>query len=61
LDVAVSKDQLSLLNPSVLDTITGYIKEDTKGEGARKCLPAQRLYMIDGNILSWCVVLNSPE
>jgi hypothetical protein len=35
--------------------------EDTKGEGARKRLPTRRLNMIDGNISSWCLVLNSPE
>eukprot|EP00957_Ditylum_brightwellii_P047407 3600847-Ditylum_brightwellii.AAC.1 len=35
--------------------------EDTKGEGARKHLPARRLNMIDGCISSWLSVLNSRE
>ena len=61
LDAAVSSDQVRLLNPTTLDTITGYIMEDTKGEGARKCLPARRLNMIHTCISSWCSVLNSKD
>ena len=61
LDIAVSPDQCRLLNPNTLDTITGYIMEDTKGEGAKKRLPARRLNMIDGCISSWSSVLNSSE
>ncbi len=35
--------------------------EDTKGEGAKKRLPARRLNMIDSCISSWSSVLNSSE
>lgn len=61
LDAAVSSVQACLLNPTTLDTITGYIMEDTKGEGARRRLPARRLNMIDACISSWCSVLNSKD
>eukprot|EP00957_Ditylum_brightwellii_P063720 4835760-Ditylum_brightwellii.AAC.1 len=50
LDAAISSDQARLLNPTRLDTITGDIMEDTKGEGARQHLPARRLNMIDACI-----------
>eukprot|EP00957_Ditylum_brightwellii_P101843 7761962-Ditylum_brightwellii.AAC.1 len=33
--------------------------EDTKGEGAKRHLPAWHLNMIDGCISSWCSILNS--
>ena len=39
LDVEVTKDQARLLNPTVLDTITGYILEDSTGKKAKLKLP----------------------
>ena len=38
LSAEVSADQHNLLNPSVLDTITGFILKDAQGEGAKKRL-----------------------
>ena len=61
LDAEVSKDQQELLNPSVHDSIVGFIIKDSKGEGARKRLPQRRLNMMDGGISSYCCVLNSEE
>ena len=61
LDVEVTADQQRLLNPSVLDTITGFIIKDSQGEGAKKRLPQRRLNMIDGLVSSHCCVLNSAE
>ena len=61
LDIICTEEQERLLNPSVLDTIAGFIMEDTKGEGAKRRLPARRLNMIDGCISSWCSILNSTD
>ena len=56
-----SSDQQTLLNPSVLDTVIGYIMHDSQGEGAKKRLPQRRLNFIDGMVSSHCSVLNSPH
>ena len=61
LDVHVPQEQHRLFNPQVVDTITGFIMQDAKGEVARLRLPARLLNVIDGNISSWCSVLNSRE
>ena len=57
----VTCDQQKLLNPSVLDTIVGYVMQDSQGEGAKKRLPQRRLNFIDGTVSSHCGVLNSKE
>ena len=54
-------DQQKLLNPSVLDTMIGFVMKDSQGEGAKKRLPQRRLNFIDGMISSHCSVLNSTE
>ena len=59
LDVKVSTDQQAILNPTVLDTITGFIIKDAKGERAKKKLVQRRLNLIDGTINSHCCLLNS--
>ena len=61
LDVQVTAAQQRLLNPSVLDTITGFIIKDSQGEGTKKILPQRHLNMIDGLVSSHCCVLNSVE
>ena len=60
LDVAVTSDNLHILNPYPLDTIIGYIMHDAKGEGDRGKPPQRRLNIIDGSINSYCVHINSP-
>ena len=54
-------DQQKLLNPSVLDTVIGFVMKDSQGEGAKKRLPQRRLNFVDGMISSHCSVLNSTE
>ena len=60
LDVAVTAENLRILNPSPLDTIIVYIMQDAKGEGSRKKIPQRRLNIIDRSINSYCVHLKSP-
>ena len=50
-----------LLNPTMLDTITGFIIKDSQGEGAKKKLPQRHLNMVDEAIFSHCCILNSAE
>ena len=61
LDVSVMADNLSILNPSRIDTIINYIMKDEKDEEDRKKLSQRRLNIIDVSIISYCVHLNSPE
>ena len=61
LNVDVSEDQQALLNPTVLDSITGWIIKDSQGEGARKKMAKRRINLLDGKINSHCCVLNSDE
>ena len=39
LDVEVTNNQQRLLNPTVLDTVAGFILKDSQGQGAKKRLP----------------------
>ena len=50
-----------MLNPSVLDTVIGFVMNDSQGEEAKKRLPQRRLNFIDGMVSSHCGVLNSEE
>ena len=57
----VTCDQQKLLNPSVLDTIVGYVMQDSQGEGTKKRLPQRRLNFIKSTVSSHCRVQNSKE
>ena len=61
MNVECTKEQQRLLNPTVLDTITGFIIKDSQGDGAKRRLPQRRLNLVDANISSHCCVLNSQE
>ena len=61
LDVSITPEQQRLINPTTLDTITGFIIKDSQGEGAKKKLPQRRLNMVDAAISSHCCILNSTE
>ena len=61
LNVEYSKEQQRLLNPTVLDTITGFIIKDSQGDGAKRRLPQRRLNMVDAEISSHCCILHSKE
>ena len=60
LDAKVTKDQQRLLNPSVLETITGFIIKDSIGDGAKKRIQ-NRLNFIDATVALHCTVFNSEE
>lgn len=59
--IDLDERQRRLLNPTVLDTMVGFIMQDAKGEGANARLPQRRLNLIDGEIAAECSVLNSTE
>ena len=61
LNTEYSQEQQWLLNPTVLDTITGFIIKDSQGDGAKRRLPQRRLNMVDAEISSHCCILNSKE
>ena len=60
-DLDITKEQQQLLNPTVLDTVTGFIIKDSQGKRAKKRLPQRRLNMIDAIVLSHCCISNSDE
>merc|ERR1740124_368577 len=61
LDCECTCDQQKLLNPSVLDTVIGFVMNDSQGEGIKKRLPQRRFNFIDGMVSSHCGVLNSDK
>eukprot|EP00957_Ditylum_brightwellii_P152157 11584883-Ditylum_brightwellii.AAC.1 len=61
LDCTMLLDNIKVLNPGPLDIILRYIHEDSKGEGAKVPLSKRRISMVDGNISSYCTVLNGPD
>ena len=61
LDVEIRNDQKSLVNPTPLEYISGYIMKVDIGDRALKRLPQRRLNIIDGSISSYCSILDSPE
>jgi hypothetical protein len=61
LNVDVSDDQRSFLNPSYIDVVTGFILYDCKGNGAVKKIARRRLEMISGNVASYSRLLNDEK
>ena len=61
LNVEVSEDQQRLLNPTVLDTVAGFLLKDAQGDGAKKRLPQRRLNFVDGQVSAHCSILNSDD
>ena len=61
IDVDTRKYQYRLLNPTPLECISGYIMEDSVGYRSLKRMPQRRLNLIDGNISSYCSILNYTE
>jgi len=61
LDVEMTHEQCKLFNPSVLDTVLGYIMKDSQGDGARRRLPQQRLNIFCSNIQAYSCWLNSEK
>jgi len=61
LDIAISSDQLSLLNPTIRDVQTGTIIDQCTGDAARKVIAKRRIDMVTGNINRYARVLNGPH
>jgi hypothetical protein len=59
LDVAFTDDQVAFLQPTMMQCNTGVIMDEIRGDGAKKRMTRQRLGMVNGNISSYCQVLNS--
>jgi len=61
LDVCISRDQKTLLNPSYKNVLRGFILYDCKGRGAQQKIAQRRLDMISGNISSYSRCLNDSK
>ena len=58
LDVEVSTEQITLLNPKSQNVLRGFILQDSVGNGAKRMMAKRRLDIIDGNAGSYSRVLN---
>ncbi len=61
LDVAISSDQMELLNPTIQDVQTGSIIDQCTGAAAKKVIAKHRIDIVTGNINSYARVLNGPH
>ena len=61
LNVKFTDDQVCLLNPITVNTITGFILQYNLLSQARKKLLHRRLDVIDVSISSYCYILSSVE
>jgi hypothetical protein len=61
LDVEFTQDQATLLQPTMMQCNTGVIMDEMRGDGAKKRMARRRLDMVNGNISSYCRVLNSKD
>jgi hypothetical protein len=61
LDVAFTADQVAFLQPTMMQCNTGVIMDEIRGDGAKKRMTRRRLGMVNGNISSYCQVLNSKD
>ena len=61
LDISISGDQLSLLQPTMKDVLHGSVISDAIGVGAKKKIAKRRINMLEGNVASYSRVLNSAS
>ena len=62
LDISISGDQLSLLQPTMKDLLHGSVViSDTIGVGAKKKIAKRRINMFEGNVASYSRLLNSES
>ena len=61
LDVEISKDQRSLLNPTARDVQLGSLVDQAFGNRAKKKEAKRRIAVIDGNINSYSRLLNGES
>ena len=59
LNVEVTSDQVRLLNPITVDTITGFVFQDDIGGQEQKNISQSQMGIIYGSILSYFYILNS--
>ena len=60
LDVAVSRDQVGLLNPTFCDVQLGAILDQCTGCKAKKVIAKRRVEFVSGNVNSYARILNGP-
>jgi hypothetical protein len=58
LDVEFTQDQAAVLQPTMMQCNTGVIMDEMRGDGAKTRMVRRRLDMVNGNISSYCRVLN---
>ena len=58
LDVAVSRDQVGLLNPTLRDVQLGAILNQCTGRKAKKVIAKRRVDFVSGNVNSYARILN---
>ena len=58
LDMSISGDQLSLLQPTMKDVLHGSVISDAIGVGAKKKIAKWIINMLEGNVASYSRVLN---
>jgi 23S rRNA pseudoU1915 N3-methylase RlmH len=61
LDVEFTQDQAALIQPTMIQCNTGVIIDEMRGDGAKKRMARRHLDMVNGNISSYCQVLNSKD
>lgn len=61
LDIAISPDQVNLLNPTPRDIQIGAILDQCAGVNATKSIAKRRVEMISGNINSYARILKWPS
>ena len=61
LDVAITRDQVDLLNPTPRDVQIGAIIDQCTGRKAKKVIAKQRIDFVSGNVNSHACILNGPQ
>ena len=61
LNIEISDNQQTLLNPTQKDVLFGFIAYDAKGKEAVQKIAKRRLYAIEGNVNSYSKFLNDPK
>ena len=61
LNIEMSDNQRTLLNPTQKYGFFGFIAYDAKGEGSVHKIAKRRLNVIEGNVNSYSKLLNNPE
>jgi hypothetical protein len=60
-NVEVSRDQLSLLNPTMRECVTGSLREELQGLSSKRNIAMRRLHMVDANLSLYGALLGQRE